>query len=682
MKVDPEKPNYFTARFWGSDTGNNNILILFCEGKQIGYRHLGDYDMLDISNGQAPFPGRFTYTTLPLPENLTRGKKEIELSIRSTGYIFRYGNTFDNYQHPMEHPTKGIYKGYTHTESCFIPSPKEKQGKQLLNTGIRPAPGEEVLFELKEHVNMELQKMLDKDYPDQYELWVLATAYYTGWTTMYKNNRVIQKIISGADRYFNLFQEDLKTDIRVSYFTLGPLSLALYHFVPEINLVLDNEMPNGHTRRENWARLFETHVNHIKAHRRNYTNQSMIVDMDLYSINRMLSIIAPEKALPAFQTLKYLYESMGAVPWLGSETPEGLAMPLGDNYYQLTEKGLTKELGFVGGYGEIMNWMNFLYEVTGEKGIADSRDPIIRHQLLKMFKARSYFRYPSVDNEGYRAMRAEAVIGWRDHGAYPGEVLYGEKGLSREATPLMATVSTFDPDAMAYAWQMMDDNQFFALVKEKLKDHTTQSTQMLLRIPDEYEKFMQQPRETKKLPMSEGMPDVLFSDEENGVIALKNGDEILYASLYWRANFAVNSLARIHYINPVIDRIATVFEEVKFTDSGLTYTRPERVNFFFSDANHFYPEIKSAHTGQQLPIAKIPEGVTYKPGSENIYAGKGDFYTLRYGKYLIAMNCTKDRSFDLEIPKAKKVCNFPSKEIIKETRLSVSPGTTVVLLIE
>ena len=48
MKVDSEKQNYFTARFWGSDSGNSNILILFCEGKQIGYRHLGDYDMLDI----------------------------------------------------------------------------------------------------------------------------------------------------------------------------------------------------------------------------------------------------------------------------------------------------------------------------------------------------------------------------------------------------------------------------------------------------------------------------------------------------------------------------------------------------------------------------------------------------------------------------------------------------------
>lgn len=133
------------------------------------------------------------------------------------------------------------------------------------------------------------------------------------------------------------------------------------------------------------------------------------------------------KALPAYQTLKYLYESMGIVPWLGSETSEGPSKPLGDNYFQLSAKGLSKELGFVGGYGEILHWMLRVYEITGVCGETDSRDPLIRAQLLKVLKARGYFRYPSVDEDGNKAMLAEAVIGWRDHGKYPGTILYGEK---------------------------------------------------------------------------------------------------------------------------------------------------------------------------------------------------------------------------------------------------------------
>src|SRR5256885_1312859 len=47
LRVDPEKQNYATIRLSGSDVTAND-LVLFCDGKQIGYRHLGDIDLLDI----------------------------------------------------------------------------------------------------------------------------------------------------------------------------------------------------------------------------------------------------------------------------------------------------------------------------------------------------------------------------------------------------------------------------------------------------------------------------------------------------------------------------------------------------------------------------------------------------------------------------------------------------------
>lgn len=683
MKVNPDKQNYFTARFWGSDSGNRNILILFCEGKQIGYRHLGDYDMLDIANEDVPFPGRFVYKTLPLPLSMTKGKEEIELSIRSTGYIFRYGETLDKYQKLMVKPAKALYKGYIHTETCFIPSKKEKQGMCLQNIRMRAVPGVEVLEQVKKQVNDHIGKMLEKEELSQDELWILADAYHINWTKAYKNVQVVQKAIATADRYYGIYEKnpaDLYSD-KLSWGTVGPLCIALNYFVPEIREVLDEKMGNGHTRRENWSAMFEECVQYAKTHRRQYTNQSMIVDLHLYSVNRMLSVVSPEKALPAYQTLRYLYESVGASPWLGSETPDGPSRPLGDNYYQLSKKGLTKELGFVGGYGEIFNWMVHILEVTGERANTDSRDLLIRAQLLKMMKARSYFRYPALDNDGNLAMRAEAVVGWRDHDYYPGHVIYGEKN-GRESTPIMAAASTLDDMTIAFAQQMMDDNQFFALVQEKLEDHTLNSIHTLLRIPSEYELIKKQPRRAGKLPMSKGMPDTFFSDEEVGVVAIKNGDEILYASLYWRANYAVNFLARVHYITPEIERVATVFQDIKFTDSGLTYKRPERVNLHFSDARNFYPEVQSAHTGEELPIAKVPEGIRYKAGQENVYAGKGDFYTLNYGKYLIGMNCTKERIFNLEIPKGRQAVDFSSKNVVTEATVSVQPMSTVVIILK
>jgi hypothetical protein len=183
--------------------------------------------------------------------------------------------------------------------------------------------------------------------------------------------------------------------------------------------------------------------------------------------------------------------------------------------------------------------------------------------------------------------------------------------------------------------------------------------------------------------MTPGQPDFVFSDEEDGVVAIKNGDEILYASLYWRARNAVNSLARVHFTTPTIDRIAVVGEDVQFTPSGDFYTRPDHVNFGFANGGPKSPvELHSVSAGEKLPIAKVPDGVRFRPGDESIYAGKGDFYTLRYGQYLIGMNLTTDRTFELKV--SEEVFKQPLK-LVSQKRVSlaapvkVGPRSTVVL---
>src|SRR5262245_14348118 len=66
LKVDPKRPNYITVKFWGSDAGEDRgRLLMFVEGKQLGLRHLGDVDILDILANEPRFPGRFVYKTLP-----------------------------------------------------------------------------------------------------------------------------------------------------------------------------------------------------------------------------------------------------------------------------------------------------------------------------------------------------------------------------------------------------------------------------------------------------------------------------------------------------------------------------------------------------------------------------------------------------------------------------------------
>jgi hypothetical protein len=204
----------------------------------------------------------------------------------------------------------------------------------------------------------------------------------------------------------------------------------------------------------------------------------------------------------------------------------------------------------------------------------------------------------------------------------------------------------------------------------------------LLGVPDDYALLKAQPPQTARLPMTSGQPDFVFSDEEDGVIAIKNGDEILYASLYWRARYAINNLARVHFTTPQIDRIAVVQEETEFTPSGKFYTRPDWTAADYLWGGPAYPEkFHSALLGERLPIAKIPAGVQFKPGDENAYAGKGDFYTLRYGDYLIGMNMTPDRTFQLTPPPGvAEARELVSKTVLKlDAPVKVLPRSTVVL---
>ena len=688
VKVDPAKSNYVTVRLWGSDV-NRNLLILFCEGKQIGYRHLGDIDMLDFGCDEPGYNGRFLYNTTPLPVDMTRGKTRLNLEIRGTGPIWGYGTTFAQYQQPMKQPTRGIYRLYTHTDGCFVPPADERQGEAPPAT-VRTEPGPEVLADVKSRVNRELDGILQCPRPrSQMQIHLLARAYHVKWTPAFQNKKAVEQTIKSVDAFFVAYRKDPKlaeadpATPNPDWFGLGlaadAVRLVAKQVEPTLNALIDDGTGQKVSRRAAWSEMFQASRDWHRKHRRQYTNQSMIIDLNVYRANRGVAVVDPAHALPEHEALRYLYESVGLQPWLGSESNNIPLKPLGDDYLQLTAKGLTKELGFVGYYGEVIDWVTQIYDATREPG--QPGDAKIKAQLEKIAHARATFRYPMLDAEGHRAMRAETVVGWRDvH--FPGDVTYGQRQ-TWDAPALAAAAVTLDASSVGYAQQMLADNQFFSGLKEQVRGSGLRVTAGLLDAPDNYEIIKAQPAIGQRLPMTPGQPDFVFTDEEDGVVAIKRGEEVLYVSLYWRARYAVNFLARVHHLLPRYSRIAVVREDTEFDASGLTYQRPDWVNMGFGNGGHHYPgKLHSAHTGESLPIAKVPENVKFKPGQENAHAGKGTFYTLRYGDYLIAMNTTRDRTFELKLPTDAK----PVKELVSgRTNLSsgaverVPPRTTVVI---
>jgi hypothetical protein len=691
LKVNPEAQNYFTIRLTGDEVSHNQ-LTLHLDGRQIGYRHLGDIEALDVGTDAPAYPGRFMYRTNPLPLSLTKGRQEVSLEIRATGPIWGYGTKFEQYQKPMVEPTRGIYRVYSHTDGCFTPPSDEKQGTSPEKPGSRPSPGPEVMEALKARVNGQIDGLLkDPKRPaNQMQTLFLTKATFENWTRAHDRPEALEKIQVSLDALYQAYVKNPKlaeaepSTYNPDWFGLGPSGWVLDLLAPKLSPAFDEMIDNGMgaqvKRRDAYRDMLVACRDWHREHRRLYTNQTMINDLyGIYLANRGVAAVSPADALPEDRALRYLYESVGLEPWLGGEKDGKPLKPLGDSYFQLTRKGLTKELGFVGNYGEVIDWVTQIYEATRPSPDKPG-DPLIKAQLVKISRARAPFRYPMLDADGHRAMVQETIVGWRDvH--FPGDVTYTQRP-SWDGTPVEVAAATLDPVLVGGVQQMDADNQFYQSMAEHMSNKGFRVTAGLLPVPRCLEELKAVPPTGKRLPMSWDQPDFVFSDEEDGVVAIKNGKEILYASLYWRARYAINFLGRVHFITPAFDRIATVKEEIEFTPSNLEYTRPDWTNFGFANGGLRYPEtFISAHKGEKLPIARIPDGIAFKPGQENVHAGRGDFYQLRYGPYLIAMNMSAEKTFDLKVPAhSGRIRSLVDAKVAKTgEELKVGPLTTVVL---
>ncbi len=688
IKVDPDKQNYITTRFWGNDVSHNRLYFV-CGDKQIGARHLGDIDMLDIGSDAPFYNDRFFYTTLPLPLSLTRGKQELPLEIRSQGMIWSYGQTWAQYQKDMTEPTRGIYKVYTHTDATFVPPAEEKQGVAPA-PALRKAPGPEVLSKLKQRVNNDIDKLRKSAKPlNQMQMQFLAKSYRVKWSDGYKDKDVVFQVRNGLDELYKAYKANPKLAFsdpstpNPDWFGFGPAAQSLYLLFDELKQKLDETIDDGMgnkiTRRAALTDMLLTSRNLNQRSRRQYSNQTMIKDLyGIYYCNKGLQLINPDKALPEKEALRYLYEAVGLQPWLGSDGDNGPTRSQGDNYWELTKKGLTKELGFVGNYGEVLDWVTEIYEATRPQPEQPGDDKI-KQQVIKIGLARSCFRYPMPDDDKYNAMRQEVVVGWRDvH--YPGDVTYAQRP-SWDGNPAQIAAATLDTRLVAFAQQMFSDNQFFSIVGQRMKDNGFRVTAGLLNVPDQYDLLKAQPASSYQLPMSAGQPDFVFADEDDGVVAIKNGKEIFYASLYWRARNAINHLARVHDILPGYDRIATVCIDEQFDDSGMLYEVADHTNMGFSNGGLTYPDgLHLANAGEKQPIAKIPAGVPYKQGQENPYAGRADYYQMQYGDYIIAMNASATKTFELAVPEAFiQAKELVSGKKVTGRKITVPAESTLVL---
>ena len=532
VKVNPNKINYITVKFWGSDINSaHSRLMLFIEGKQVGQRHLGEVDELDIMYDYPRNPGNFFYKTLPLPFNMTKGKNEVSLSIEAQGSIWGYGNTIEKYQKNVKDPSRGIYSAHIHTDAYLNISDND----QVIPWNERPLPkgsGEEVLEKVKTHVNKAIVNNLEGETKlDKEAITFLAKAYLIKWTKAYNNVKVIEKLVKAIDLHYIEFDSnrDIVGKTWAGYGGIGEaISLLNTSIKPYINNTITS---TSIKRRTGWSDMLKASRDWHAQNRRAYTNQSMIVDMYTYKCNRGLAVLSKEMAWPEEKALRLMYESVGLQPWSGSwDKNDKPKWSKGKNFMQLTDLGLTRELGYVGAYGDIVNDIVLsMYNAT-RPSLENEGDSKLREQLIKIAKARAIFRYPLADEKGHRTMNIETVIGWRDW-YYPGGITYGQMP-TREGGPLEIAAATLDPTLLGYGQQILEDNLYFYTLNKKAKGRKYSELISLLDVPQTYEIIKNQETQPARLPMTPGQEDFVFADPEVGALAMKHGEKTLFVSLY------------------------------------------------------------------------------------------------------------------------------------------------------
>ena len=322
----------------------------------------------------------FYYATTPLPPAMTKGKTQVQLEIRSSGPIWGYGRTFEQYQKPMDGPSRAIYGVATHLDGCFVPSVDEKQGAAPKETSAEP--GEEVLAAVKQRVNGTLDGLLkssDRSTRCRPSCSRRPITRSGRWRFRIRKRSSRSR---GGRRSLSLVGEGRGGRLARPRDVESRLVRARAHRrCRAVGRAASRRHRREDRRREDaaraaWSEMFVASRDWLAdAPAVVHESDAIYGHESLSFAPESIVAIDPQNAWPDERGQAFLTR-----PWGPSVArlrhADGSREAMGREYFQITEKGLSRELGYVGGYGEILGQMVDAYDATRDpagKGIQRSR---------------------------------------------------------------------------------------------------------------------------------------------------------------------------------------------------------------------------------------------------------------------------------------------------------------------
>ncbi len=674
--VSPTGQNYLTLKVWGGDKDWFPLHLVDAKsGKDYGniWWHV---------TSEPPLPGRWIYRTVLIPKQITEGKKKVTLRLQTMPSVEKVGafrNPGDKKPPEQQRPTFGIYGIYTHTTPRFDVPADDVQGKAFVWGPAREKPAdypsiEERLFErarndieytLKQDVNRsiydaghrKLTRMLD----------AMGRIYHTKWSGHFHDETVATRMRDAIDTHVKrqaaqggdpgkMFYRGWGSHGRVAH------AYSQMHGVFEekgwLHEPIELETPDGKVtkpRRQAYADFFHDAFEWRRSDRRHYTNQPLYVSHTLYRLQTALRQLGDPRALTEKQALWYVREALGLQPLRTREfgiEAEAANYP----WFNITQKGLTRELGYVDAYGELIDSMLPVVEDTGSAEV--------KAQTSKALAARAIVRIPENDNDGNRILRGIGFMSWRKP-TYPFRICYS--GINEAAV-------LGDPVALRLAQLEIEHGRPYLLPAEPDRGPHWDPADTMKQYGN-YLKIRNLPPSSYRLPMEPEHGDMVWSDEENGVFVFRHGDERAYGSFFMPqepAGRAVGDFAAVQFTRPDHELLVDMVAENKSPESGLSLT------------------VDTPSGLRTYPQTPVPPGMKewqeLPPNSIDRRAGRAYVYRMNFGDYLIGMNTTEKGSYresvyQLKIPEGVKSATdvATGQEIDVSQPVEVGPQTTKVL---
>ncbi len=636
IKIDGEKQNYISLKLHSSL--HYTPIFLYIDGKQLGYAKCSDFEAINLCYGNFKPEGCF-YVTTALPIYYTKGKNEIELTLRQAE---PYDTLYE------VHGT--IFEAYSTTTPTFtLPENKTPFIKKSEESIDADRFSQYYIHKQVEFFNKSLAKLRNGEklsitkYVEEFRHFCMML--FEPYCPLSDKAEGVRLIISCINLYVKDYFENPKTLLHNAHQSdwggyYGELGQGLYIIEKLIDKTwfesyLSSPFDKTRTIKEAWETCLKANFDFASSRQSYIYNQTYYTYEGAWKAMAGLGVINSKHYIGKEKCDLILKEALGLAPWKGEhilfdkngreldlyhclfnhdknarftedyinivctgEAIQGIdengnflrRKPYGENYIPLTHRALSRENGYVGNYGETCNYLPQWVYRTFNHGDYELSDLILK-AALENINSRMYMRYMGADENGNAIMLMEQAIDERNPTMNP-KPAYGAI-INDKRTLLFASLERHMKEhSERYTAPHWDRYKLYAkkavdaVIQSHHDSHLITVLESLAPNCNDFKidrtiKDILSAELTYLLPHTPEAEDkeFVFFDIDNLLLSLRDGDTHIFAQLNHR-NRGYSGFGRAHIIKKGTHHLTQFKTDGIFTYGG-KFIRQQQVNMDF-----------------------------------------------------------------------------------------------------